>query len=223
MDWTSPQFWSGLFSIVIIDLVLAGDNAIVIGLSARGLERRLQRKAVWWGTFGAVAIRTLLTFAAVYLLKIPGLLGIGGAILVWIAYKLLAENRDHGGFKEARTFGEALRTILIADTVMGLDNVLAVAGAAHGNYVLVVLGLLISVPIVVWGSTAVMRLVDRFPLLIYVGSAVLAHTAVSMIESEPLFPVFRGNEAAAWLFYAAVLLAVLFLGHLRRERAAAAR
>lgn len=217
----SSQFWSGLFSIVIIDLVLAGDNAIIIGLSARRLERRLQRKAIFWGTFGAVAIRTALTFAAVYLLNIPGLMAIGGAILLWIAYRLLADNKDHGDVKEAHTFGEALRTILIADTVMGLDNVLAVAGAAHGNLILVVLGLLISVPIVVWGSTLIMRLVERFPLLIYVGAAVLAYTAVKMIAGERLLPFFRQFEIVKWLFYAAGILAVLVLGHMRRARAPA--
>lgn len=143
------EFLTALLSIVIIDLVLAGDNAIVIGLAARNLPKHQQKKAVIWGTVGAVVIRALATLFVVWLLKVPGLLLIGGILLVWIAYKLLVEEKGHD-VEAGGSLWEAIRTIIIADALMGLDNVLAVAGAAHDSFLLVILGLMISVPIMVW-------------------------------------------------------------------------
>jgi YjbE family integral membrane protein len=213
----SPEFFSALLAIIVIDLVLAGDNAIVIGLAARSLPQQQQRKVILWGTFGAVAIRSALTLVAVYLLMIPGLLAIGGILLIWIAYKLLADDKGHE-VKEAGTFAEALRTVLIADTVMGMDNVLAVAGAAHGDFLLVVLGLLISVPIVVWGSTLILRLVERYPVIIYIGAGVLAFTAAKMITAEKWLLFFIGNEALKWSFTVLVVAAVLGAGHLTKKK-----
>lgn len=188
----TAEFWSALAAIVVIDLVLAGDNAIVIALAARNLPKVHQRKAVLWGTVGAVVVRTTLTVAVLWLLQVPGLMLAGGALLVWIAYRLLTG--DDGGREHdvapAASFWAAMRTIVIADAVMGLDNVLAVAGAAHGSILLVVLGLLISIPIVVWGSTLVLHWLERFPSLLYVGGAVLAWTAVKMIAAEPFLEEF---------------------------------
>ena len=148
------QFLSALLAIIVIDLVLAGDNAIVIALAARALPAHLQKRAIVWGAVGAIGVRSLMTVIVVWLLKIPGLLLVGGAMLVWIAYHLLRPDDSNSGTHgaAATTFWGAMRTIVIADAVMGLDNVLAVAGAAHGSYLLVVTGLVISVPIVVWGS-----------------------------------------------------------------------
>ena len=184
----SPEFLSALLAIVVIDLVLAGDNAIVIALAARNLPKPLQRRAVIWGTVGAVVVRASLTVGVLWLLQIPGLMLAGGALLMWIAYRLLTG--DDGGREHdlapAMSFWAAMRTIVIADAVMGLDNVLAVAGAAHGSMLLVVLGLLISIPIVVWGSTLILHWIERFPALLYVGGAVLAWTAAKMIVGEPM-------------------------------------
>lgn len=219
MEWFSPDFWSALLAIIIIDLVLAGDNAIVIGLSARNLPREQQKKVIFWGTFGAIAIRSLLTLAVVWLLQIPGLLLAGGLLLVWIAYKLLVEEKKHD-VEEAQNLWAAIRTIVIADTVMGLDNVLAVAGAAHGSFVLVVLGLLISVPIVIWGSTLILRWVERFPIIIYIGAGVLAWTAAKMITDEPfLHEFFAANPVWKWAFQLAVIAGVLLLGRMRKQQA----
>ena len=184
-----PEFLSALLAIIVIDLVLAGDNAIVIALAARNLPKQLQRRAIVWGTFGAVAVRASLTVAVLWLLAIPGLMLAGGVLLLWIAYKLLAGN-DNGADHEvapAVGFWAAMRTIVIADAVMGLDNVLAVAGAAHGSVLLVVTGLVISIPIVVWGSSIILRWLERFPALLYIGGAVLAGTAAKMIADEPLY------------------------------------
>ena len=181
-------FLSALLAIVIIDLVLAGDNAIVIALAARGLPAHLQKRAIVWGAVGAVAVRSLMTVIVVWLLQIPGLLLAGGVMLLWIAYKLLLPEPEQGGHDAPvpATFWGAMRTIVVADAVMGLDNVLAVAGAAHGSYLLVVAGLVISVPIVVWGSTVVLKVVDRFPGVVYIGAGVLVWTAVKMINGEPI-------------------------------------
>jgi len=162
MELFSAEFFSALLAIIIIDLVLAGDNAIVIALAARSLPPDLRKRAVLWGTFGAIFVRTLMTLVVVWLLKIPGLLLIGGVLLVWIAYKLLADNNSGGHeVSAASNFWGAMKTIVVADAVMGLDNVLAVAGAAHGNFLLVVIGLLISIPIVIWGSQLILKYVER--------------------------------------------------------------
>jgi YjbE family integral membrane protein len=189
MELFSAAWLSALLAIVLIDLVLAGDNAIVIALAARKLPAHLQKRAIVWGTVGAIVVRSTMTIGVVWLLKIPGLMLIGGLGLVWIAYKLLVP--QEGGHDEhqaggANTFWGAMKTIVIADALMGVDNVLGVAGAAKGAFDLVVIGLLISVPIVVWGSTLVLRLVERFPVITYLGAGVLAYTAAHMVVSEPL-------------------------------------
>jgi YjbE family integral membrane protein len=218
MDLFSTAWWSALMAIILIDLVLAGDNAIVIALAARNLPQHLQKKAILWGTVGAIAVRSAMTLVVVWLLKIPGLMLVGGAALLWIAYQLLADHGsdEHGG-PVASTFLGAMKTIVVADALMGIDNVLGVAGAAHGSFSLVIIGLLISVPIVVLGSSVVLKLVDRFPVIIKLGAAVLAFTAAKMIVSEPLLdPVFDPPElmhtAARWGTYALAIASVLGAG-----------
>jgi YjbE family integral membrane protein len=220
--FTDPQFLSALLAIIVIDLVLAGDNAIVIALAARNLPKDLQRRAIIWGTVGAVVVRASLTVAVLWLLKVPGLMLAGGVLLVWIAYKLLAgEDGGAGGHDvpPAMSFWTAMKTIVIADAVMGLDNVLAVAGAAHGSVLLVVLGLLISIPIVVWGSTLILKWIERFPALLYVGGAVLAWTAAKMIVSEPLLQD-RLTATLVGAIYVAVIGGVLGAALLRSRRQA---
>ena len=181
------EFLSALAAIVVIDLLLAGDNAIVIALAARSLPKAVQHRAIVWGTVGAIAVRASLTAAVVWLLQIPGLMAAGGTLLAWIAYRLLAvEDPDSGPqVAAAAGFWAAMRTIVVADAVMGLDNVLGVAGAAHGNVLLVMLGLGISIPIVVWGSTLILGCMERFPALQYFGGLVLAWTAARMVTGEP--------------------------------------
>lgn len=218
MDFLSPEFWSALLAIIIIDLVLAGDNAIVIGLAARNLPVEQRKKVILWGAFGAIAVRSLLTLVVVWLLEIPGLLLIGGLLLIWIAYKLLVEEKSHGDMKAGESLWAAIKTIIIADTVMGLDNVLAVAGAAHGNFTLVILGLLISVPIVIWGSTIILKWVERFPVIIYIGSGVLAWTASKMIVDEPFLKgLFEDNPILKWGLSAVIIIGVIFLGRRKNQ------
>lgn len=219
MEAFSAAWWSALAAIILIDLVLAGDNAIVIALAARRLPHELQRRAIVWGTVGAIVVRSLMTIGVVWLLKIPGLMLVGGLGLLWIAYKLLADGEGHGDEHQpgATTFWGAMKTIVIADALMGVDNVLGVAGAAHGSFDLVVIGLLISVPIVVFGSSIVLRLVQRWPIIIQLGAAVLAFTAAKMVVNEPLLdPVFDGSAGlqvlARWSTYGLAVAGVLLLG-----------
>lgn len=212
MEFLSAPWWSALLAIILIDLVLAGDNAIVIALAARGVPKHLQRKAIVWGTVGAIFLRTTMTLVVVWLLRIPGLMLVGGLGLLWIAYKLVADQHgdDGEGGTSANTFWAAIKTIVIADALMGIDNVLGVAGAAHGAMDLVVIGLLISVPIMVFGSTMVLKLVDRFPIIIYLGAGVLAYTAGSMIVGESLLSHWFGTREAPvqWLRWPVVALCV---------------
>jgi YjbE family integral membrane protein len=228
MELFSAAWWSALLAIVLIDLVLAGDNAIVIALAARNLPPQLKTRAIVWGTVGAIAVRSVMTVGVVWLLKIPGLMLVGGLGLVWIAYKLLAD--DGGGEHSdpmANTFWGAMKTIIVADALMGVDNVLGVAGAAHGAFDLVIIGLLISVPIVVFGSSVVLKLVERFPAIIQVGAAVLALTAAKMIVAEPLLSdLFGAAKAPAetmqttvrWGIYTVVITGVLAAGWWRKRQ-----
>ncbi|WP_213362111.1 TerC family protein [Brachymonas denitrificans] len=220
MELLSPGWWSSLLAIILIDLVLAGDNAIVIALAARNLPKHLQRRAIVWGTLGAVVVRTLMTIGVVWLLRIPGLMLVGGLGLIYIAYKLLSdESHDEEGGESATSFWGAIKTIVVADALMGVDNVLGVAGAAHGAIDLVVAGLLISIPIMVFGSSLVLKLVDRFPIITFLGAGVLAFTAAKMIVNEPwqLKAFFATSPLWYWGFVALVVALVLIAGW-RRQR-----
>jgi YjbE family integral membrane protein len=228
MEFLSAPWWSALLAIILIDLVLAGDNAIVIALAARNLPPHLKRKAIVWGTVGAIAVRSVMTVGVVWLLQIPGLMLAGGLGLLWVAYKLLADQGDsqHEGPVNS-TFWGAMKTIMVADALMGVDNVLGVAGAAHGSFDLVIIGLLVSVPIVVLGSSLVLKLVDRFPVIIKLGAAVLAITAASMVLSEPLLKTLWASPlladawlqtTARWSVYVLAVAGVLGAGWWRQRR-----
>jgi YjbE family integral membrane protein len=225
MEFLSSAWWSALLAIILIDLVLAGDNAIVIALAARSLPRNLQKKAIAWGTIGAIIVRSLMTIGVVWLLKVPGLMLLGGLGLLWIAYRLIANEgggEDHGPM--ASTFWGAMRTIVVADALMGVDNVLGVAGAAHGAIDLVVFGLLVRGAMGGVGSSVVLRRVERVPIIIQLGSAVLAFTAARMIIGEPLLdavfdPAGILHAVARWSTYAACVAGVLGAGWLATRAA----
>ncbi len=197
----STAFFSALFAIVLMDLVLAGDNALIIGIVARDLPRDGQRKAIFLGAVGAIAVRTAMAALVVYVLDMPGFMLAGGVALVWIARKLLKPEAGgaagHAAKAPAATLAGAIRTIVVADAIMGVDNVLAIGGAAHGSILLIALGLAISVPIIVWGSHLVIRAVDRYPSVVLLGGAVLAWTAYSMVVREPMLAAWLGAHAAA--------------------------
>ena len=220
MEVFTPQFLSALAAIVVIDLVLAGDNAIVIALAARNLPHHLKSRAIVWGTVGAIVVRTLLTLGVVWLLDVPGLMLAGGVMLVWIAFRLLTDQEGGGhDVVPAVSFWGAMQTIVVADAVMGLDNVLAVAGAANGSSLLVVLGLLISIPIVIGGSTLILKWIERFPSIVYLGGAVLAWTAAKMITSEPLVSdSLTGRPVLVWSIYVVSIFGTLGLAWAANRR-----
>lgn len=219
MDFFSLEFWTALFSIVLIDLVLAGDNAIVIGLAARNVPKGDQKKVILWGTVGAIIIRVIMTVLVLQLLNLQGLRLVGGLALIWIAYKLLTDEKDHQIQAGSRMFA-AIRTIIIADAMMGLDNVLAVAGAAHGSTLMVVIGLAISVPIMVWGSTMILKLTERFPAVITIGAAVLAWTASKMLIEEPLIHDWFTAPAIKYATEGLIIALVVGAGFWKKSRQA---
>lgn len=210
----STAFLSALFAIVLIDLVLAGDNALIIGLVARNLPKEQQSKVIFWGTFGAIAIRAAMAVVVVYLLAIPGFLLVGGLALIWIARKLLNPGSDMAVHEASLTakpvtsLWSAVRTVIIADAVMGVDNVIAIGGAAQGSLFLLILGLAISVPIIVWGSHLVIKLVDRFPAVILLGGAVLAWTAYAMIIREPFLATWFTAHPATKIVAAVLIFSI---------------
>ena len=182
--FTLQALWAFL-AIVLIDIVLAGDNALVIGMAANRLPPELRKKAIFWGTFGAIAIRVVSVAALTYLLMIPGLRAIGAAALVWIGWKLVFDSGEHE-VKASDTFWGAIWTIVVADAVMGIDNALGIAAAAQGNFMLIIAGLLISVPIILFGATLISKILERYPDSVFVGSFVLFAVAFLMLMKEPL-------------------------------------
>ncbi len=219
MEPLGTDFLSGLLAIVLLDLVLAGDNAIVIAMAARALPKALQKRAVFWGSVGAIAVRLLLTAVVVYLLEIPGLMLAGGLLLLPIAWKLLQQNTgSEHEVGAANTFRGALRTIIVADALMGMDNVLAIAGASRGHLPLVALGLLISVPLVVWGSTLILKLIERLPIIVYVGAGAIAWTAGHMLIGDGLVADwFEARVGAAYALQIALTVGLCGGGWLWRR------
>ncbi|PEE40691.1 TerC family protein [Bacillus pseudomycoides] len=215
------DFLTSILMIVGIDVVLGGDNAIVIALASRNLPESKRNKAIFIGTVLAIVLRILLTILAVYLLDIPFLQLIGGILLTLIAVNLLTDNNnDLSSIQGKTTLFQAIRTIVFADLVMGFDNILAIAGAAHGNFTLVIIGLLISIPIIIWGSKLILLFMERFPFLIYCGGAVLAYTAGRMITHEArLANFFQHNPTFAtsipFLFIFTVLTIGFIVQHIK--------
>ncbi len=187
------EFLSSILTIVVIDLVLSGDNAVVIGLAARSLSPENRRKAIIFGGAGAVGLRILFTALAVFLLQVPYLKAAGGLLLLYIAFKLVRPQKAHHEISEAGSLWGAIQTIILADVVMSLDNVLAVGGAAHGDFGLLLFGLALSIPILLLGAELVARVLGRFPILVYVGCVILIITAVGMVLEDDIvhsrFPV----------------------------------
>lgn len=210
----STQFWVDVFKIIVINLLLSGDNAVVIALACRNLPVELRKKGILYGVGGAVVLRILLTFFAVSLLALPYLKLVGALLLLWIGIKLIVPEEEHSTViieTDTRLLG-AIKTILIADLVMSLDNVLGVAAAAKGNVPLLVFGLVISIPIITWSSQLVLKLIDRFPIIINAGGALLGYVAGEMLVGETLFEALVGTRPYLhWLtpvFCAALVLVV---------------
>jgi YjbE family integral membrane protein len=197
----TAQFWVGLMTIIWVNIILSGDNAVVIALAARSLPPHQQKKAIFYGAGAAVLMRIALTIVAVKLLQFPYLKLIGAVLLLWIAVKLLVPEEDAGeGIESSANLITAIKTILIADLVMSLDNVIGVAAAAKGSMLLLVLGLLISIPLVIFGATVLMRLMERFPVIITVGAAILGWVSGEMAVTDPVLAEWV-NQNAHWLHW----------------------
>lgn len=185
-ELASQAFWIGLAKIIGVNIVLSGDNAVVIALAARSLPPRQQRLAILWGAGAAVVLRIILTIFAVALLALPWLKLVGGVLLFWIGIKLLVPEDDGENVDASSNLAAAIRTILIADLVMSLDNVIAVAAAAGGSMTLLVIGLAISIPLVVFGATLLVNLMERFPVIITIGAALIGLVAGEMLVTDPI-------------------------------------
>lgn len=224
IEFGTPVFWLALLQIIGVNIVLSGDNAVVIALAARSLPPVQQKKAIFWGSSAAVAMRIILTIVAVELLKLPALKLIGAVLLLWIAVQLLLpEEEGEGGGEKVSSMAAAIRTILIADLVMSLDNVIGVAAVAKGSILLLIIGLAISIPLVIFASTFLLKLMERYPVIITLGAALLGYVAGDMAVTDPLVGAWI-EANAAWLHTAvpaAGVVIVIALGKLLAARAEA--
>lgn len=205
-----------LLKLILIDIVLSGDNAVVIAMAARNVPKTNQKKAIFWGTFGAVALRLIFAAVIVHILDIPYLTLAGGLLLIYIAIKLLSggeESHKEGG----TTVWSAVKTIIIADAVMSLDNVLALAGAAHGSFIAIFIGVLVSIPIIVFASQLILKGMEKFPIIVYIGSGILAWTAGGMIVEEPALEKVMLNDFH-FLVPTAITVLSLGVGYLLSKR-----
>ena len=208
MEYFNDAWVTAVLQIVAIDIILGGDNAIVIALACRNLPKHQQRAGILWGTAGAIVLRVILVFFATSLMEIPGLRLIGGILLIWIGIKLLTEVETHeleGKINQSSNLLTAIRTIIIADFVMSLDNALAITAAAKGDIGLVVFGLLLSVPIIIWGSALILRLMERFPVIITAGAGLLGWLGGSLMISDKLLVKFTAMSSPANSSTAAVI------------------
>lgn len=214
-DFFQTLHWGAVFQIILIDILLGGDNAVVIALACRRLPPSQRLQGILWGTAGAIVLRVALIAFALYLLALPGLKIVGGLLLLWIGVKLLLpEHHPHGQLEAGPSLGAAIRTIVLADVVMSLDNVVAIAGAAqvaaeHHQMGLVIFGLVVSVPIIVWGSTLVLKVIDRYPVVVAVGAGLLGWIAGGMLVSDVLFQPWVSADPALWKWTAEITGALL--------------
>jgi len=205
-------FWVSVGQIILIDILLGGDNAVVIALACRKLPEEQRRMGIFWGVAGAIGLRVVMIFFALQLLALPYLKVVGAVLLVWIGIKLLCteEEDSHGNVACSTSLAGAIKTVVVADAVMSLDNVIAVAGAANGSMALVVFGILISIPIIVWGSQFVMRMMDRFPVVITIGAGLLGWIAGEMLVTDVVLKPWL-ESAPAWLHYASAATGALLV------------
>lgn len=223
--FTSAQFWIGLGQIILVNIILSGDNAVVIALAARSLPEQQRQKAILWGSVAAVAMRVVLTLVAVQMLKWPMLKLAGSLLLFWIALQLLLPEKEggHGATQGEASLMGTVRTILLADLVMSLDNVIAVAAAAKGSLPLLVIGLGISIPLVVFGSTLILKLMDRYPVIVTLGAALLGFVSGEMFVTDPAWASwFEAHALLHNLIPLAAAVAVVVLGKRMAEQAAIA-
>ena len=222
LSFASPEFWIALSQIVLINIVLSGDNAVVIALACRSLPPHQQKKAIVFGSVGAIVLRVVLTFFAVMLLDLPYLKLIGAAALLWIGVGLLKSDDGEENLEGHSNLAAAIKTIVVADLVMSLDNVIGVAAAAKGNVMLLIVGLVISIPLIIFGSAILLRIMGRFPVIITLGAGLLGWVAGEMAMSDPAISVWSAQQHTLHMLApAAGALAVIALGKWLTSRNAA--
>ena len=213
MDILTPLFWTALLKIIGVNIILSGDNAVVIALAARSLPPHQQKQAIFWGSGAAIVMRIVLTIFAVALLQFAWLKLLGSALLMWIGIKLLADgDEDEGNAKSHASMFEAIKTILIADLVMSIDNVIAVAAAAKGDWVLVIIGLAISIPLIIYASTILIKVMEKYPVVITIGAALIGWVAGEMAWDEQVIQPFTSQFPRWFEYIAATTGAVLVVG-----------
>ncbi|HWQ60711.1 MAG TPA: TerC family protein [Negativicutes bacterium] len=217
------EFFGALLGIMMVNIVLSGDNAVVIALASRALPPKQQKMAILWGSAGAIGLRVVLTVVAVVLLHIPYVQFVGGVLLVWIAAKLLLEDEGGENIEASSSMWKAVKTIIVADLIMSLDNTLAIAAVAKGDYVLLALGLALSVPLIVFGSQIIVKIMDRFPIIVYAGAGLIAWTAGEMMQGDRLLAAYA-EALPAWLLPALITVAVIAAGiwHKKHRKTSAA-
>ena len=206
--FTTPEFWLALSQIIMINIVLSGDNAVVIALASRSLPPAQQKKAILFGSVGAIVLRVVLTFFAVYLLSLPYLKLLGAALLLWIGVDLLKGEDEETELEGHAHLSGAIKTIIVADLVMSLDNVIGVAAAAKGNAVLLVIGLGVSIPLIIYGSTLILKLMTRFPVIIIIGAGLLGWVSGEMALSDPVVSDWSHAHANLHMVAPALVIAV---------------
>ena len=222
LSFASPEFWIALSQIVLINIVLSGDNAVVIALACRSLPPHQQKKAIVFGSVGAIVLRVVLTFFAVMLLDLPYLKLIGAAALLWIGVGLLKSDDGEENLEGHSNLAAAIKTIVVADLVMSLDNVIGVAAAAKGNVMLLIVGLVISIPLIIFGSAILLRIMGRFPVIITLGAGLLGWVAGEMALSDPAISVWSAQQHTLHMLApAAGALAVIAVGKWLTSRNAA--
>ncbi len=202
----NPTFITGVLQIIAIDILLGGDNAVVIALACRNLPHEQRKKGIFWGVLGAIALRFILIFFALHLLTLPYVKIIGGLLLLWIGVKLLLPDKhDHGEIEGSGHLLGAIKTIIVADAVMSIDNVIAVSAAAHGHMVLVIFGIAVSIPIIVWGSQIILKLLERFPIIVYFGGGLLGWIGGHMLMTDTALHPLIGD----WPSYSKYISSVI--------------
>jgi YjbE family integral membrane protein len=210
MEWWMIAF----FKILLINIILSGDNAIVIAMASRNLPDHKRKKAIFWGSFGAIALRILLTLVAIFLLKVPFLSAIGSILLLWIAIKLMISSEEHSDIKGSQNMSNVVMTIILADFIMSLDNVIAITAVAQGELLLIIIGLILSIPLIIWGSSVILSTLEKYPSIVYIGAGILGFTAGEMFLKDKIILeiLVHANEMIKHIIPIGMALCVVIIG-----------
>ncbi|MED4475258.1 YjbE family putative metal transport protein [Oceanobacillus caeni] len=213
------EFIQPILEILFINILLSGDNALVIAMASRNLPKELQGRAIQWGTLGAISLRTLFVFLMIHLLEMPFIQLIGGILLLFIAYKLMVDSHETDQIKSGNSLQEAISIIIFVDVIMSLDNVLAIAAIADSNLLLIIAGIILSIPIILIASELILKLIQKFPIVVFIGAALLAWTGGEMIIKEEMVrAIFQTNNVLSLFFLIGLTVIVIIIGAIKRKQ-----